>query len=151
MSQTNPIKEIPLFPLPIVLLPGEVLPLHIFEERYKAMLADVRAGEGSFGLVYFEPADEALVRPSEAAVRPTAGAFGCLAAIRDVAMLEDGRSNILTVGVRRFHLLDYVDSDRPYLVGDVQFFDDEEDASEEVEKLADEVFELFKRTAKAAY
>ncbi|HYG78959.1 MAG TPA: LON peptidase substrate-binding domain-containing protein, partial [Pyrinomonadaceae bacterium] len=51
------VRELPLFPLPVVLFPGVPLPLHIFEPRYQRMLSDVRAGDQLFGLSYFDAAE----------------------------------------------------------------------------------------------
>src|SRR6185369_1534988 len=108
------IRHLPLFPLPLVLLPNEVLPLHIFEPRYRQMLQDVQNDRGFFGVSYFEPTNEA-------AERPPAESIGCVAEIRDIQGLPDGRSNVVTVGVTRYRLLDYIESGDPYLVGDVVF------------------------------
>ncbi len=65
--------------------------------------------------------------------------------------MPDGRSNVLTLGVIRFRLLDYVDSEKPYLVGDVEFFGDEKSDLPDLGPLSDEVFTLFERMAKAAF
>ncbi len=104
-----------LFPLGIVLLPGEVVPLHIFEERYK-LLVNERRGGGEFGVVLSE--DE------------TVREIGCTAAVVEVLEeLPDGRMNILVEGRRRFRLLDLVAPDDPeaeYIRGVVTFVDDEE-------------------------
>ena len=104
-----------LFPLGIVLLPGEIVPLHIFEERYKRLVNERRDGREAFGIVLSE----------DDAVRE----IGCTAAVIDVLEeLEDGRLNILVEGRRRFRLLDLVEPDDPeteYVSGTVVFVDDE--------------------------
>jgi Lon protease-like protein len=138
------IKHLPIFPLPLILLPHELLPLHIFEERYRKMLQDVALEKNMFGVTLFEPPDEFVDKPAT-------GTIGCVAEIRESQTLEDGRSNILTVGVIRYHLIEYVDAGEPYLVGDVEFFEDEPEDEAVLNPLADEVFELFKRVAKAAH
>ncbi len=138
------IKELPLFPLPLVMLPNEILPLHIFEDRYQQMLSDVEATNKMFGVVLFEPVEDFVERPET-------GTIGCLAEIRDTDFLEDGRANIVTFGVVRFRVLDYIDEGEPYLVGEVEFFEDDEGNAAEIEGFADEVFELFQRIAKAAF
>ena len=115
LDKVRGIKTIPIFPLPLVMLPNEILPLHIFEDR------------------------------------PAPGSVGCVAEIRESETLEDGRSNILTLGVVRFRLIDYVDTGDPYLVGDVEFFEDEKKDVGELTPLADDVFALFERMAKAAF
>lgn len=144
LEKVSGIKHIPLFPLPLVMLPNELLPLHIFEDRYREMLRDVEREANFFGVLLFEP-------EGDFADRPPVGRIGCLAEIRESELLPDGRSNILTLGVIRFRLLDYVDSEKPYLVGDVEFFVDEKSDLAELGPLSDEVFGLFERMAKAAF
>lgn len=108
-----------LFPLGLVLLPGEIVPLHIFEERYKLLVNERRDGGDEFGIVFAE----------EDGVRE----IGCTAAVVEVLEeLEDGRMNILVEGRRRFRLLDLVQPDDPeaeYLRGVVLFVDDGDAAS----------------------
>jgi Lon protease-like protein len=139
------IKQLPLFPLPLVLLPNEVLPLHIFEPRYRQMLTDIELRRNLFGITLFDP-DEAL---SE---RPPVGSVGCAAEVREVSTLPDGRSNIISAGIIRYRLLEYVDIGTPYLSAEVEFFEDETEPDEDaVQTLGDEVFDLFERIAKAAF
>src|SRR5919107_683717 len=57
LDKVRGVRELPVFPLPLVLFPGVPLPLHIFEERYRRMLADVRASNNLFGLSYFAPGE----------------------------------------------------------------------------------------------
>src|SRR2546430_16200345 len=105
-------RELPIFPLPIVLFPGTPQPLHVFEPRYRQLLADCLAADRRFGIAYVpaepEPGSEPLPRP---------GDVGCVALIQNTQALPDGRANILTVGGRRFVLIDWVGPDRPYRVG----------------------------------
>lgn len=138
------IRHLPLFPLPLVLLPNELLPLHIFEPRYRQMLKDVGLEKNLFGVSY-------LNQEVSLADKPPIDSIGCVAEIREVQNLPDGRSNLLSVGVIRYRLLEYVDSGDPYFVGDVEFFEDDEADELIVKPLADEVFRLFKRVAKAAH
>lgn len=138
------IRNLPIFPLPLVMLPNELLPLHIFEDRYRQMLKDVETAGNFFGVTPFEP-------PETFIDRPPAGSVGCVAEIRESETLPDGRSNIITLGLVRFRLIGYVDADAPYLVGDVEFFEDDAEPEEEIKPLADEVFTLFERMAKAAF
>jgi Lon protease-like protein len=65
-------------------------------------------------------------------------------------MLPDGRSNILALGVVRFRIIDYVDAGEPYLVGDVEFFEDEKEDAKELDPLSAQVLALFQRMANAA-
>ncbi len=131
-------------PLPLVLLPNELLPLHIFEPRYRKMLKDVEMEGNLFGVSFFNP-------PESFVEKPIVGSIGCAAEVRDAQMLPDGRSNILTIGVVRYRLIDYIDAGEDYLVGDVEFFEDKEEDANVLEPLADEVLALFKRIAKAAH
>lgn len=138
------IKRLPIFPLPVALLPNEILPLHIFEQRYRDMLRDIRAGNNFFGLSYFNPEDSI-------AARPEIGSLGCLAEVREVQTLEDGRSNIVTVGIIRYEIEGYEESAAPYLVGEILIFEDYEEDENELKPIADTVYSLFNRIADAAY
>lgn len=138
------ITHLPMFPLPLVLLPNELLPLHIFEDRYRKMLADVEAGNRFFGVTLFNSTESFIERPP-------IGSIGCVAEVREVQSLPDGRSNVITIGLIRYNLIDYVETDEPYLVGDVDFFEDEAEDDLSLNPLADEVFALFKRIARAAH
>lgn len=144
LQKVSGIRHLPIFPLPLVMLPNELLPLHVFEDRYRKMLRDVEAARNFFGVTLFEPTEDFIEKPET-------GTVGCVAEIRESEMLEDGRSNILTLGVVRYRLIDYIDGGEPYLVGDVEFFEDEREDPAELEPLADEVFGLFERMAKAAF
>jgi Lon protease-like protein len=139
------INQLPLFPLPLVLLPNELLPLHIFEPRYQQMLVDVQLKRNLFGITFFEPAE------SELSERPPTGTVGCVAEVRETNILPDGRSNIITAGVIRYRLLEYLDLGTPYLMGEVEFFEDKDEANDDVQLIADDVFDLFERIAKAAF
>ena len=144
LEKVSGIKHLPLFPLPLVLLPNEFLPLHIFEPRYRQMLKDVALEKNMFGVSYFNPTEEFVEKPAT-------GSIGCVAEIREVQAMPDGRSNVITVGVIRYHLIDYINDGAPYLVGDVEFFEDEEEDENTLNPLADEVFALFRRVALAAH
>ncbi|MBX3146593.1 MAG: LON peptidase substrate-binding domain-containing protein [Gemmatimonadales bacterium] len=104
----------PLFPLPVVLFPGALLPLHIFEPRYRAMIADCAEGNQRFVLLPPGNDDEA----------PASGTVGTIARIRAVQALADGRSNIAVSGEERVSLTAVAAADRPYLIGDVTPLDD---------------------------
>jgi Lon protease-like protein len=109
--------RLPIFPLSVVLFPGIPLPLHIFEPRYKRMLADCLEADRCFGITPVATADT-----------PGAGAVGCVAEVRVNQELPDGRSNIVVVGRSRFVLSRLLDESLPYLVADVQTFEDDEDS-----------------------
>lgn len=136
------VRELPLFPLPLVLFPGVPLPLHIFEPRYRRMLEDVRASNNLFGLSYFNPETGSLEHPP-------AGHIGCAAEVVEVQPLPDGRSNILTLGLVRYRLSSYVETDEPYLIGRVEFFEDDVEDEELLSRRAREVSSLFVRIANA--
>jgi Lon protease-like protein len=142
LEKVRGVRELPLFPLPVVLFPGAPMPLHIFEPRYRRMLADVRASNNLFGLSYFNP-------EQSAAGGPPAGSVGCAAEVVEVEPLADGRSNIVVVGVARYELEAYAGGAEPYLVGRVSFFADEAEDAELLERRAREVLALFTRIAEA--
>lgn len=104
---------LPLFPLNVVLFPGTRAPLHVFEDRYRAMLADVLAGDGQFGVIGPE------------GVNPDPGMIGVVARILTHQPLDDGRSNILVEGTTRFMLQESSSDRHPYFLGQVVEFDDE--------------------------
>src|SRR6516225_4062314 len=120
LDKVRGLRELPLFPLPVVLFPGVPLPLHIFEPRYRKMLADIHATGNLFGLSYFDQ------KKSRAEI-PPAGHVGCAAEVTETQKLPDGRSNILAVGLIRYRVEDYVEQSEPYLVARVSFFADDEE------------------------
>ncbi|MBV8706536.1 MAG: LON peptidase substrate-binding domain-containing protein [Acidobacteriaceae bacterium] len=104
---------LPLFPLSLVLLPGIPLPLHIFEERYKEMMADVIPAETEFGIVLAK--DEGIV------------SVGCTAVVHQVVQrYSDGRLDLLAMGIRRFEI-ESLNEDKSYLRANVGFFDDDDE------------------------
>ncbi len=109
--------QLALFPLKTVLFPGALLPLHIFETRYRQMLVDVTAGDRRFG----------LLPPGESGGLPAPDTVGCMAAVRAVQPLPDGRSNIVVAGEQRFAFLEPLPSATPYHQGLVDWMDDEPD------------------------
>jgi Lon protease-like protein len=122
---------LPLFPLDTVLLPGIRLPLHIFEQRYREMVAECIEASRPFG----------VVRARES----TMAEMGCTAEIVEVTKkYDDGRYDIVTVGKQRFEVLE-VNRERNFLQGRVAFIEDdpEEDAEggAEQRKQALELFE----------
>ena len=135
-------RELPLFPLAVVLFPGVPLPLHIFEPRYRQMLTDIRVSNNFFGLSYFDSST------SEKDI-PPAGHVGCVAEVTETQTLPDGRANILTVGLIRYRVEEYLERGDPYLVAQVSFFEDEEEADELLSESSREVAETFTRIARA--
>jgi uncharacterized protein len=113
--------KLPLFPLGTVLYPGQVLPLHIFEERYRQLVADLLADPEpqEFGVIAIRHGRETGVDGVSALYQT-----GCTARIRQVERFPDGRYDLVTVGAQRFRLLG-LDDPAPYLVGDVGLLPDE--------------------------
>jgi ATP-dependent Lon protease len=141
-DRVSGVSELPIFPLSVVLFPGVPLPLHIFEPRYRQMLSDIRAGNNLFGLSYFDPST------SEKEI-PPAGHIGCVAEVSETQPLPDGRSNILTIGLIRYRIEEYVERDDPYLVARVSFFEDEDEDTKHLRESSREVAESFTRIARA--
>jgi Lon protease-like protein len=115
---------LPLFPLQVVLFPGAELPLHIFEDRYKEMIGEAVRDRLEFGVVL--ASDKGLVNT------------GCTATVESVLkQYPDGRMDLLTLGRRRFEIL-LLNTERVFLRGSVDFFDDEkaDPAAPEIRKLA---------------
>ncbi|MBA3768097.1 MAG: LON peptidase substrate-binding domain-containing protein [Acidobacteria bacterium] len=143
MDRVRGVRELPLFPLPVVLFPGVPLPLHIFEPRYRQMLEDIRADDNLFGLSYFN-ASASVEREF-----PPAGHIGCAAEVTEVEPLADGRFNIVTIGLIRYRVEAYLDQGDPYLLGQVSFFEDEAEDEAMLETRAEEVTDIFMRIARA--
>jgi ATP-dependent Lon protease len=142
MERVRGVRELPLFPLPVVLFPGVPLPLHIFEPRYRKMLDDIRVGNNFFGLSYFDSS----ASDSES---PPTGHVGCVAEVTETQTLPDGRSNILTIGLIRYRVEEYVQRGDPYLVAKVGFFEDEEESKEQLNQSSQDVAQTFTRIARA--
>lgn len=113
--------KLPLFPLGTVLFPGLLLPLHVFEPRYRQLVADLLAGPEprQFGVI-------AIRRGRETGADGVSALYqtGCTAILRRVTEHADGRFDLVTVGAQRFRLLD-LDHSRPYLQGTVELLAEE--------------------------
>jgi Lon protease-like protein len=117
MCMARTIERFPLFPLGLVLLPQELVPLHIFEDRYKLMIGECLDGEREFGIIWLS--DDGLKQT------------GCAARIaRVLERFEDGRLNILVQGTEPFRLLRKIE-DLPYPAGDVEVLHDDGDGDEQ--------------------
>jgi Lon protease-like protein len=104
------LEDFPLFPLALVALPGELVPLHIFEERYKTMMARCMEAESEFGIVWM--ADDGLRE------------IGCACEVeRVLEELEDGRINLLARGTRPFRVVER-QGHLPYPAGVIEFVSD---------------------------
>jgi len=131
-------ERLPLFPLNTVLIPGTVLPLHIFEPRYQIMLRRVLAGDQRFGVV--------LIHDGRPDISPAARTVevGTVAEVTAVVPLDDGRINISTTGRQRFRVTRLY-HDQPYLTGDVELLSDDYAPSERLRALFDEVRHMSRR------
>jgi len=129
--------DLPLFPLGTVLFPHMPLGLHIFEERYRAMMRDCEQSGTTFGVVAIREGTE-VGRPA------LPHSVGTLARIRDVERLEDGRYNLLVVGASRFRL-DTLTYDQPYLVGSVRYLEDAPSSLDDASALVANVRTAFTR------
>ncbi|UCF65782.1 MAG: LON peptidase substrate-binding domain-containing protein [bacterium] len=137
----NPIEIIPLFPLGLVLLPEMIVPLHIFEERYKSMIRECLTEEKEFGIVYYDGKE--------------IKSAGCMASIEQVTKrYADGRLDIICRGQKRFYIENILE-DKEYLQAEVTFFDDQgrdnsqiqEDLMARARELIDTIVKLTQRNA----
>jgi Lon protease-like protein len=104
------VRDFPLFPLGLVALPSELVPLHVFEERYKTMIERCLEEESEFGIVWM----------AEDGLRP----IGCACEIAEVLeRLDDGRINLIARGTRPFRI-ESRQEELPYPAGTVEFLDD---------------------------
>ena len=142
LEKVRGVRELPIFPLPVVLFPGMPMPLHIFEPRYRKMLADIRAGDNLFGISYFDSS-------SSDKDMPPAGHIGCVAEVTETQALPDGRSNVLAVGIIRYQVEDYVERGDSYLVVRANYFEDDDEDAAKLSGNAREVAGMFMRVANA--
>ena len=114
-------ETLPLFPLGTVLYPGLLLPLNIFEERYRALVRYLLDGPEPrrFGVIAIRKGRETGVDGISALYQ-----IGCTATVREVAEQDDGRYHVVTVGTQRFRLAS-LDNSRPYLQGEVDLLEEE--------------------------
>lgn len=111
-SSSIAVRELPLFPLPeVVLFPGRPLPLQIFEFRYRIMMNTILESDRRFGILLW---DQVKGQPAN---------VGCCAEIIRYQRLPDDRMKILTLGQQRFRVLEYV-REKPYRVGLVEWIED---------------------------
>jgi len=135
-SSSIAVRELPLFPLPkVVLFPGRPLPLHIFEFRYRIMMNTILETDRRFGVLMINPLDGKVAQ------------VGCCAEIIHCQRLQDDRMKILTLGQQRFRVLEYV-REKPYRVGLVEWIEDKpphkdlKPMAQEVEQLLRDVVQL---------
>ncbi|HEY9689142.1 MAG TPA: LON peptidase substrate-binding domain-containing protein [Coleofasciculaceae cyanobacterium] len=125
------VRELPLFPLnDLVLFPGQPLPLHIFEYRYRIMMNTILETDRRFGVLMSDEQSGDIAT------------IGCCAEVLRYQRLPDGRLKMLTLGQQRFRLLEYV-RDKPYRVGLVEWIQDDQ-PNDDLYGLASEVETLLK-------
>lgn len=131
---------LPLFPLGTVLFPGLVLPLHVFEDRYRQLVRDLLElpeEQRQFGVI-------AIREGREVGADGTRALFevGCAAQLRQLESLDDGRYDLITVGTQLFRLTE-LRTDRPYFTGEVEWLDDQVGNAAEAEVLHAAVLAAF--------
>jgi ATP-dependent Lon protease len=125
------VRELPLFPLPeVVLFPTRPLPLHIFEFRYRIMMNTILESDRRFGVLMIDP------------TKGTIANVGCCAEILHYQRLPDDRIKLLSLGQQRFRVLEYV-REKPYRVGLVEWIEDQSPAKD-LRPLASEVEQLLR-------
>lgn len=130
-SSSVAVRELPLFPLPeVVLFPERKLPLHIFEFRYRIMMNTILQSDRRFGVLMYDPV-ESKIAP-----------VGCCAEVINFHRLPDDRMKIMTVGQQRFRVLEYV-REKPYYVGLVEWIEDHP-TDEDLRPLASQVDQLLR-------
>jgi len=138
----NPV--LPLFPLGTVLFPGLVLPLHVFEERYRALVRDLLTQPEDqarqFGVVAIERGWEIDSDGAPVSLYD----IGCTAEVRKVTDHPDGTYDLVTVGRQRFEIVQTVAGDTPYLRAEVRFLPEPADDDAEADRLAPGVLAAFR-------
>jgi ATP-dependent Lon protease len=130
-SSSIAVRELPLFPLPeVVLFPGRPLPLHIFEFRYRIMMNTILEYDRRFGVLMIDPTTGEIAN------------FGCCAEIIHFQRLPDDRMKMLTLGQQRFRVLEYI-REKPYRVGLVEWIEDKP-PTEDLRPIAKEVENLLR-------
>jgi ATP-dependent Lon protease len=134
-GQEAVLDELPVFPLAAVLFPGSILPLHIFEERYQAMIRHAIENSGQFGLSYKGDAAVSIETP------PEIGSVGCAAKIKAVLPLEEGRMNILSAGLLRYRIAEFTQTE-PFLIAKVSTFSDDLEPGADLSRLHEDTKEI---------
>ncbi len=128
-SSSIAVRELPIFPLPeVVLFPGRPLPLHIFEFRYRIMMNTILDSDRRFGVLMWDPVQGRAVN------------VGCCAEIVKFERMPDDRMMVVCLGQQRFRVLDYT-REKPYRVGLVEWIEDLPQPKD-LRSLAKEVLEL---------
>src|SRR5688572_32538948 len=137
------LEELPIFPLGLVLFPGAILPLHIFEDRYKQMMRFATDNGNLFGLSY--RSDAVIGRETP----PEPGSVGCVAKIQAVMHLEEGRMNVISTGVVRYRIIELRQL-TPFVIARVEAFTDDLEADEDMDDLFESMLDRCKKFLAAA-
>lgn len=140
----TPDSRIPLFPLNVVLFPGMVLPLHIFEERYKVMIQDCLTSDRLFGVILAKNKRAQAPNVAELDLHDMYG-VGTTAAIKAIENLQDGRMNLITVGQERFVIRGISPSAADFLIGQVDPLVLGDASSEVIEVMTEKLRPLVKQ------
>ncbi|MFY9554562.1 MAG: LON peptidase substrate-binding domain-containing protein [Blastocatellia bacterium] len=139
----NAIEELAVFPLSTVLFPGAILPLHIFEDRYKQLMKFALDNDGLFGLSYRR--DAAISRET----LPEIGSVGCVAKINVVIPLEEGRMNIISTGLIRYKIIAFQQS-IPFPVARIESVSDDLEPGADLNRTFDDIADVCRRFLEAA-
>jgi Lon protease-like protein len=132
-----------IFPLATVLFPGAILPLHIFEERYKEMMRYAVENGGIFGLSY--RGDAAIGRETP----PEIDSVGCIAKINAIVPLEDGRMNVISTGLLRYRVVG-LQSSTPFVVARVEPLTDDLEPGADLNRIFDDMAATCRKFLEAA-
>jgi len=133
-----------LFPLPnLVLFPGVVQALHLFEPRYRTLMVDALAADELITMAYLKPDWQA-----EIVDRPAIAETVCVGKILSHTELDDGRYNLFLVGAKRARIVEELSRETPYRMAEVEFLEDFDDGSSDIPKLRKQVVAEFRNLAK---
>lgn len=142
-TSLHELQEIAIFPLATVLFPGAVLPLHIFEDRYKKMMRYAIDHGGLFGLQYCGDAAIGQETP------PATGSIGCIAKINAVVPLEGGKMNIVSTGLIRYRILGLQQA-TPFILARIEPLTDDLEPGADLNRIFDDIVELCRKFLAAA-
>lgn len=143
LESSEQLEKLAIFPLATVLFPGAILPLHIFEERYKTLMRYAIDNGGVFGLSYRNDAFIGRETPLEV------GSVGCIAKINAVVPLEEGKMNIISTGMVRYKVAAILQV-TPYLVARVEPLADDLEPGADLNQIFDDMVDVCKQFLEAA-
>lgn len=143
LNISEQIEKLAIFPLATVLFPGAILPLRIFEERYKMLMNYAIENDGVFGLSYRNDAFIGRETP------PEVGSIGCIAKINAVVPLEEGKMNIISTGVVRYRVLGLIQT-APYPLARVEPVADDLEPGADLNQIFEDIAGICKKFLDAA-